>query len=87
MDTAVFLHDLKNAGNYQSLYERRLLSYCFGYPVQHLMIWIQTPHKDPKTDLKSERSKLSTTISPVTQKLKVCQLRFKKNIFQIEAKM
>ena len=45
--------------------------------------------KDPKTDLKSVRFKLTKTISPeaVTQKLKVYQMLFKKNIFLIEDKI
>ena len=44
--------------------------------------------KDPKTDLKSVRSKLSKTISPeaVTQKLKVYQVLFKKLYFSLKTK-
>jgi len=47
MDIAVLLRKVKTAGNYQTVYERRLRSYCSGYPGSHL----KNPDRD--TSLKN----------------------------------
>ena len=79
MDTGFLLHKVNTAGNYQTVYVRRLE--CFGYHSQHLDnpdSNLMTPNpdtKDPKTYSNSGRSNSKTvSLDAVTKKLMVCQM-------------